>query len=108
MEPFVVPKGWQNVATGLRGCEGWLRLRKLQLDGGLSLLYTIDRFADSANFGNAILVGDGVIGDGSTIRDFTIIPVNANAVTEPSSAAVLILALGTFCVRRKPAEALVV
>ena len=72
----------------------------IQLGGGPSQLYTIDLVEGSATFGNATLVPGG-IGDGTSIRDFTVIPVNANAVPEPSSAAVLILAVGTFCVRRK-------
>ena len=66
---------------------------QLGADGDLQL-YTVD-----LSNGNATLVDS--IGDGSTVRDFTIIPANANAVPEPSSAAVLMLGLGAICFRRK-------
>ena len=69
----------------------------IALGGGPSQLYTIDLTEGSATFGNATLVGDGTIGDGSSIRDFTII----SAVPEPSSAVVLMMGLGTLCFRRK-------
>ena len=69
----------------------------LQVDGGVSQLYTIDVDLTSDTLGQATLVGSF---GGSAINDFTVIPVGAN-VPEPSSAAVLALGLGVLCIRRK-------
>ena len=58
-----------------------------------SQLYTID-----LDTGAATLVG--VLGDGSTVNDITILPTVV-AVPEPSSALVLLAGLGAICFRRK-------
>ena len=69
----------------------------LQVDGGVSQLYTIDVDLTSATLGQANLVGSF---GGSAINDFTVIPASAS-IPEPSSAAILALGLGVLCVRRK-------
>ena len=88
-----------ELAFDISGDTG-IGFASIALDGGPSQLYTIDLVDGSATFGNATLVPGG-IGDGTSIRDFTVISANANAIPEPSSAAVLLLGLGALCVRRK-------
>ena len=79
----------EEVAFDISGDTG-VAFAGLQIDGGDLQLYSID-------LGNGTAQSLGVIGDGSTVRDFTII----SAVPEPSSAVVLMLGLGAICFRRK-------
>lgn len=79
-----------EVAFDISGASG-IAYASLQSTGGSSQLYTID-----LNSGAATLAG--VIGNGDTVRDFTIIP---SAVPEPSSLVFTGLLLAGFAGRRR-------
>lgn len=83
-----------EVAFDISGSSG-IAFASLQNIGGFSQLYTIDLSSGEASL-------QGLIGNGGTLRDFTVIP---SAIPEPSAVVVLGLAMaGLYGQRRRRRE----